>query len=124
MKCFKLFCESVDEIESDLNQLVNKYKDQASLFISHRKYPDSLHLHEIIVNKEFRNSGIGSKIMQDLTDIADKHDKRISLSPSNDFGGSVKRLKEFYKRFGFYENKGRNKNYQFTETMLRRPNGQ
>lgn len=60
--------------------------------------------------------------MNDLTTLADKHNKRISLSPSNDFGGSVKRLKEFYKRFGFYENKGRNKNYQFMETMIRRPN--
>ena len=53
-----------------------------------------------------------------------KKQKRISLSPSNDFGGAVGRLKEFYKRFGFYENKGRRKNYQYTETMLRIPNGQ
>jgi ribosomal protein S18 acetylase RimI-like enzyme len=124
MKCYKLFCESADEVQNDLNELHDKYKNVASLYVSNRKYPDSLHLHEIIVNKEHRNTGIGSKIMKDLTDIADKHNKRISLSPSNDFGGAVGRLKEFYKRFGFYENKGRRKNYQYTETMLRIPNGQ
>lgn len=122
MKCFNTFCEEISDLESDLIELHNKYKDKASLYISNRKYPDSLHLHEIIIPKEHRNSGIGTSIMNDLTALADKHNKRISLSPSNDFGGSVKRLKEFYKRFGFYENKGRNKNYQFMETMIRRPN--
>jgi len=60
--------------------------------------------------------------MQDIIDYADKNKKKIVLTPSTDFGGtSVNRLKSFYKRFGFVENKGRNKDFQIRDTMYRLP---
>lgn len=44
------------------------------------------------------------------------------LTPSKDFGGtSVKRLTDFYKRFGFVENKGKNKDFTIRDTMYRVP---
>lgn len=68
-----------------------------------------------------RNQGAGSRIMQAIVDYADATGQIITLTPSSDFGGSVTRLREFYKRFGFVENKGRNKDYGTRETMLREP---
>ena len=45
----------------------------------------------------------------------------IGTTPSSDFGSSKTRLTKFYKRFGFVNNKGRNKNFAFKDTMIRNP---
>jgi GNAT superfamily N-acetyltransferase len=83
---------------------------------------DAIHVGKIVVPKGARGSGVGTKVMQSLVEYADKTDKRITLTPSTDFGASsVARLKKFYKRFGFVENKGRNKDYSIRETMFRLP---
>jgi predicted GNAT family acetyltransferase len=78
-----------------------------------------INLSKIIVPKEQRGQGIGSKAMQDIVDYADKTNQKIVLTPTNDYGGSKTRLKEFYKRFGFVENKGRNKDFSTRESMIR-----
>ncbi len=78
-------------------------------------------LNRIDVPKSQRNSGIGTQIMQDLVDAVDAQGATLKLSPSGDFGGSVPRLKEFYKRFGFVENKGKAKDYAISESMYRTP---
>lgn len=75
----------------------------------------------IIVPKENRNQGIGSDAMQQIIDYADAMGKRVVLSPSSDFGGNKERLKSFYKKFGFVENKGKNKDFSVSETMYREP---
>ncbi|WFS20658.1 hypothetical protein P9K38_10080 [Pseudomonas sp. 905_Psudmo1] len=69
-------------------------------------------------------SGRGSQAMQILTQYADMAGKHIALSPSADFGGNKARLVDFYKRFGFIENKGRNKVFQTMEAMYRLAPGQ
>ncbi|WP_328717560.1 GNAT family N-acetyltransferase [Halomonas elongata] len=68
-----------------------------------------------------RGQGIGSAVMQRLTDWADASGRTLALTPSSDFGGSAKRLREFYQRFGFVENKGRHKDYEISEAMYREP---
>jgi predicted GNAT family N-acyltransferase len=69
-----------------------------------------------------RKQGVGSEVMQQLSEFADQQGKTIALSPSTDFGASsVSRLKDFYKRFGFIENKGRNKDFSISESMYRLP---
>lgn len=78
-------------------------------------------LSRIVVPKEKRNTGIGTDAMQQIIDYADQSGKRVALSTSSDFGGSKERLKEFYKRFGFVENKGKNKDFSISETMYREP---
>jgi GNAT superfamily N-acetyltransferase len=55
-----------------------------------------------------RGTGAGTKYMQELTQYADIVGKPITLTPSNSLGGSVARLKKFYKRFGFVEHKSKN----------------
>ena len=78
-------------------------------------------LSKIAVPKELRNTGIGSKVMNDLTDKADAEGAIIALTPDNTYGGSKTRLTQFYKRFGFVPNKGRNKDFRYRETMIRYP---
>ena len=77
---------------------------------------------KIIVGEGSRNSGLGTEFMRDLTAFADSKAMQIRVTPSKDFGAtSVDRLKKFYKRFGFVENSGRNKDYEISDTMYRRP---
>ena len=81
---------------------------------------NTLSLSKIVVPE--KNIGEGTKMMQEIIDYADSTNKKIVLTPSTDFGGSsVGRLKDFYKRFGFVENKGRNKDFEIRDTMYRVP---
>jgi GNAT superfamily N-acetyltransferase len=81
----------------------------------------SLILSRIVIKDEFRNSGVGSKIMEDLITYADRNKQIIALTPASDFGGNKNRLIQFYKRFGFKHNKGIHKSYEFRDAMIRYP---
>ena len=97
------------------------------------KYPDveidvygspdrGYELGKIKVPKDKQGSGLGTQVMNDLVEAADAEGARISLTPDTSFGGtSVSRLKDFYKRFGFVENKGKNKDFSTRNTMYRDP---
>lgn len=95
------------------------------------KYPDvtidasvgkkDINLSRIVVPKEMRNQGVGTQVMSDLSEYADSIGKRITLTPSDSFGGSVPKLKAFYKELGFVENKGKNKDFSTREAMYREP---
>jgi predicted GNAT family N-acyltransferase len=77
-------------------------------------------LSRIVVPKDERSSGLGTAVMDDIIKMADDQGATISLTPDMSFGGSsVSRLKEFYKKFGFVENKGRNKDFSTRNTMIR-----
>lgn len=78
---------------------------------------------QIVVPKDERSEGKGSAAMKVLINYADKTNQRIVLSPSTSFGGSRGRLTEFYKRFGFVDNKGKNKDFTTQELMIRVPTG-
>jgi GNAT superfamily N-acetyltransferase len=79
-------------------------------------------LSQIVVPKDQRSQGIGSAFMNQLTDLADANGRTVTATPSIDFGGSsVARLKDFYKGFGFVENKGRNKDFSISDSMYRPP---
>src|SRR6185437_701428 len=77
------------------------------------RYGD-IELHNIIVNK--RKQGTGTQVMNELCKFADYYGVRILLSPdtkNRDTGTTSRnRLVNFYKRFGFVENKGRNKDFR------------
>ncbi len=82
---------------------------------------DKLHLSKIVVPKDQRNQGLGTQVMDDLVKQADDIGATVTLSPSSDFGGNKERLKDFYKRFGFVQNKGKNKDFTIWESMYRTP---
>lgn len=66
-----------------------------------------------------KGRGNGTKALQELMDFADRKGLTIALTPSSDFGGSKSRLTDYYKRLGFVENKGRNKDFEISESMYR-----
>jgi len=78
-------------------------------------------LSAIKVDKEARGKGLATSAMKDIEQFADQNGILVSLSPTNEWGASKTRLVDFYKRFGFVENKGRNKDYRISETMYRTP---
>ena len=86
------------------------------------RYGD-IELHNIIVNK--RKQGTGTQVMNELCKFADYYGVRILLSPdtkNRDTGTTSRnRLVNFYKRFGFVENKGRNKDFRISYSMKRSP---
>jgi len=110
------FQNSIQEsIESDLERKYSEYG--VSLNIADMS--DFIELSKIVVPKEKRGSGVGSKVMQDLIKYADKNNKDIFLTPSTDFGGTKARLVKFYKSFGFVPNKGKKKDYRSQEALVR-----
>lgn len=84
---------------------------------------DKITLSKIVVPEDNRRKGVGSTAMEQLVQYADATGKHIVLSPSADFGGNKRQLTDFYKRFGFVENKGKNRAFSTTETMYREAPG-
>jgi GNAT superfamily N-acetyltransferase len=112
----------------DLKQLQAKLTSQYSLkdlWLSDMATRDAFEISSIIVNKDDQKSGTGTAVMQELIAYADKNNKIVVLDPAlkdkNHGTTSQSRLRKFYKRFGFIENKGRNKNYVFRSSMIRYP---
>lgn len=78
-------------------------------------------LNKLIVDPEKRNQGIGSSFLKDLTQYADEESLPIHLTAAGDFGGNKARQIALYKKHGFLENKGKNKDYAISENMYRTP---
>jgi predicted GNAT family N-acyltransferase len=116
MKTFlEYISESLEELESNLTSIGVDHS------LSHNKNNNSITIHKIVVKKEQRNKGVGSKAMKVITNHADKKNLKVFLTPSSDFGGNKKRLINFYKRHGFVENKGKFRDYSTQEDMYRIP---
>ncbi|MGU3313562.1 GNAT family N-acetyltransferase [Acinetobacter sp. M5A5_2a] len=108
-----------------IDDFVKGIKKQYGIELGLKGSPSSnvLSLHKIVVPEAVRNQGTGTKAMQDILNYADSQNKTIALTPSSDFGGNKNRLTNFYKNLGFVENKGRNKDFEISESMYRSPNG-
>jgi len=91
------------------------------VFILTQYDPQTIKLESIIVKD--KKQGTGTAVMQELTEYADQHHMRIILTPGvqDDRHGTTSRsrLIKFYKRFGFYENKGRHKDFSLPSGMIR-----
>lgn len=108
------------------NSLTDYWK-QKNIIINPSIYENSfgkyIRPNKIIVPKEIRNQGLGTLVMQSLIDLANKQQRILVITPSIDFGASsVERLKKFYKKFGFVDNKGKNKDFTISQTMYKIPN--
>lgn len=111
-------------MDIDLEQVEDFIEDKFNVLIriSYVEYINGIYVHEIVVPKESRGQGVGTKVFEYLTRLADKLGYMIVLSPSKDLGAtSIVRLRKFYRKFGFVPNKGRNKDFRTMATMLRLP---
>lgn len=109
---------SADTIESSIRR---RFPD-VNLSLGGRT-GETVTLNKIIVPEADRGAGTGTRVMRELLDQADDTGTTVALTPSADFGGSLPRLKKFYKSLGFVENKGRNKDFSISESMFRAPRG-
>lgn len=111
---------NIDAFEADLIQR----HGLRSLSMFSTKQGD-LKLNMIAVPRERQGQGVGSAAMQEIADYADRNGLRLVLRTGEKDDGfgttSRNRLKSFYKRFGFVENKGRNKDFSVSEDMIRSP---
>ena len=82
---------------------------------------DSIEFNQIVIRKISRNIGIGTGILNTVIEYADRTGKLVTLTPADDYGSNLKRLKKFYQRFGFIFNKGKNRNFKYRDSMIRYP---
>jgi len=109
---------STDSIVAKIGEIKTKYPDVQLDIYGDAK--EGFELGRIEIPKGQRNSGLGTDVMNDIIKMADEQGAKISLTPETSFGGSsVSRLKKFYKKFGFVENKGKNKDFSTRNTMYR-----
>ncbi len=74
-----------------------------------------------VIDKENQQSGLGTATMSDITEVADEYGLGMRLFPVDVLGSDMTRLRNFYKRFGFVETKGKNYNPEYSsEAMYRK----
>lgn len=120
---FKQFLlENDSDLKSFETELQKKY-DLTHLRLY--KKGNDLTLDMIVVPKDKRKQGIGSKVLEDITHYADVNGLRTLLTTAvkDAYHGTTSgtRLKTFYKKFGFVDNKGRNKDFTTMHNMIREP---
>lgn len=122
---FSSLCEAVLKLapgfrsDQSLIDFEIKTKDKYRLQefdLTYDSRTNSIHLNLIQVYRSDRGSGIGSQVMEELCDFADSRgmDIWLTLAQKSDEIGTTSRTRliGFYKRFGFVQNKGRNKDYR------------
>lgn len=117
VKSFETANEELDKDEISINneELMDEY-GLSDVTLS--KSGNHVTLSKVVV--EDKGKGNGTRFMEDLTNNADNNGWILALTPDTSFGGSsVARLKKFYKRFGFKDNKGRNTDFETRESMVR-----
>lgn len=105
------------DLVNDLMKRIESEFSGVDIWLSYDKFTDSVVLSKIVIDKKLRGKGIGSAVMKRITDFADSNGMKVVLTPSGDFGGSVGRLRGFYKGFGFRNYRG----YEHREKMQRDP---
>lgn len=93
--------------------LNKKYQELKTLFLS--EHGNVISIDMIEIDRGSRKKGIATAVMSEIVSYADANNKEIEALPGlkDDRKGTTSRgrLVNFYKRFGFIENKGRNHDF-------------
>lgn len=128
----KLLIEVNNNLISNEVELFEKYihKKFGEVLDKFMVYYDAttkaMELTDLYIKPEFYGKGYGSQIMIELTQFADSKKLPIVLIPESETGSNEK-LINFYKKFNFVINTGRNKNFLLAiphaKSMYRLPKG-
>lgn len=100
----------------DLQQtIITKYPVVLSIQLN----GDNIRINSIVIEKSQRNRGYGTAILNYICEYADCNGYTITLTPDSSLGGNLRRLKGFYKRFGFKKYT----EYYYTDSHIRYPKG-
>lgn len=112
---------TLDETTALVADLESRYP--VDLWIHPVNRLPAVRISTIRVQHDRNREGIGSQVMEELTRWADANGSVLVLTPASQGRGfpSKTKLKSWYRRFGFVPNKGRNKDYLYMDTMIRRP---
>ena len=114
--------QKASSIQDDAESLRTELKSKGVTLDFFPSNTKEAHLHAIKVDPSQRGKGVASEAMKSLISLADKHGTMLTLDPSSEWGSNKARLVEFYKRFGFVENKGKNKDLEISSVMYRPAN--
>jgi hypothetical protein len=133
MKTYQQFILEAKQPKPDALETIVKNTKRATpgmKFSAHTTFNnDDIRVDNIEVPENQRNkkrfyrgtAGTGSSRIRGLTKYADKVGKRVILTPVAKRGYKGK-LDKFYRGFGFRPNRGRNKDFSVSDTMIRNPN--
>jgi hypothetical protein len=132
MKTYQQFILEAKQPKPDALETIVKNTTRATpdiKFVAHTTFNnDDIRVDNMEVPKDQRNkkrfyrgtAGVGSARLRGVTKYADRVGKRVSLTPVAKRGYKHK-LTNWYKKFGFKSNKGRNKDFSVSDTMIRNP---
>jgi GNAT superfamily N-acetyltransferase len=120
MKTYKEFIGEAKQPKPDAPQTTSKNWERKHPGMKLHAYPshnDTVRLQTLEVPKEQRGRGIGSKAVEAIKKVANKQNKRVTLTPQAE-RGYKKKLDTFYLEKGFKRNAGRNKDFSVSDTMI------
>ena len=83
-------------------------------------YKEFIYLDLLIIPEKKRNQGLGTKFMNELIELADSVNCPLALTPDSSYGSwDEARLEEYYQRFGFIKNIGKDREFSTNHTMIR-----
>jgi GNAT superfamily N-acetyltransferase len=115
-----------------LDPILNIWEEECQMFTERLKrsnphvefnliaYKEFIYLDLISVAENYRNSGLGTKFMKELAALADSVNCPLALTPDTSYGASDEaKLEDFYMRFGFIKNIGKDRDFSTMQTMIR-----
>lgn len=115
---YKLQEENYGQLQALVKNLMYLYPLE-KLWVTEATY--GILVKAIVIDPDYREQGIGTKVMQAIIDYSDLTGKPLALTPSRQYGGTVSRLTDWYKGLGFIPNKGKKRDFRLPETMVRYP---
>jgi GNAT superfamily N-acetyltransferase len=107
------------KIASLESSLKSKYPELEELGMYMQSSNNAIYLSDLYVKDEYRGQGIGTKVMHDIVEFADSHKLPIVLIPEPESikKSAVAKLVDFYKKFGFVINAGKQIDYSLRLPM-------
>lgn len=112
--------------EKECNEITEQLRrNHSDLEFNLIPFKEFIYVDLLIVPEDQRSQGRGTAFMQELVEAADEINCPLALTPDTTYGSSdEERLEEYYTRFGFVKNIGRDRDFSTNHKMIRpRKNG-
>ena len=117
MKTFNQFLEESEALSKISSSWERKHPGM-KFNVYQTSRPESIRVQSLEVPKEKRNKGIGTRAMKGVLNYAQKQNLPVSLTPAPE-KGKKEALNRFYKRLGFKSNKGRSRDFRFSDSLIK-----